>query len=168
MPVAASKWISHPNLDCKTFHNDFAIIRLLWHFRFSSSLTPVCLPSPGQNYDQREVVTAGWGTLYSAGPQPNILPKVGLSTITNAKYKAPETYYSSAQITSTMICAREMGKDSCQGDSGGPLITLDRVLVGVVSWGYACAWSRAPGVYARVTSQLEWIKGQIQGVTCRK
>ena len=56
---AAYKGISHRNFDIKTFHNDFAIIRLLWHFHFSSSLTPVCLPSPGQNYEQREVITTG-------------------------------------------------------------------------------------------------------------
>ena len=32
------------------------------------------------------------------------------------------TGYQSSQITNSMICATDAGKDACQGDSGGPLI----------------------------------------------
>lgn len=50
-----------------------------------------------------------------------------------------------------MICFgyTKGGKDSCQGDSGGPL-AINGVQVGVVSWGYGCARSYLPGVYAKV------------------
>lgn len=57
-----------------------------------------------------------------------------------------------------MICARfdEGGRDSCQNDSGGPLFikTEDNTarLIGVVSFGDACAQPKSPGVYARVSS----------------
>ncbi len=49
--------------------------------------------------------------------------------------------------------------DSCQGDSGGPLIAGDGAaarLVGIVSWGEACA-SRFPGVYTRIASEYDFL-----------
>ena len=74
-------------------------------------------------------------------------------------------------ITSNMLCAAGPKKDACQNDSGGPLVTYDEednyfVQIGVVSWGESCAAATYPGVYARVTSQLEWIKSHITGRTC--
>ena len=72
------------------------------------------------------------------------------------------------QITSNMLCAREEGggEDSCQGDSGGPLVikganASEDVQVGVVSWGIGCASKDYPGVYARVSAQYDWIKGEV-------
>jgi len=58
-----------------------------------------------------------------------------------------------------MFCAGEVGeggKDACQGDSGGP-VTYNGNVVGATSWGYGCADPKYPGVYARVTAQLDWI-----------
>ena len=56
-------------------------------------------------------------------------------------------------VDETMMCAAKSGKDSCQGDSGGPLFDKEnRILVGVVSWGYGCAQPSFPGVYSRIST----------------
>ncbi len=67
-----------------------------------------------------------------------------------------------------MLCAADVGEDSCQGDSEGPLIFRGNYehgsednLVGVVSWGFGCADSDFPGVYARVSSAYHWIRQEV-------
>ena len=55
------------------------------------------------------------------------------------------------------------------GDSGGPLMTKESnffSVIGVVSWGIGCARNDAPGVYSRITNQLQWIQAQTTGDTC--
>ncbi len=63
-------------------------------------------------------------------------------------------------VTANMICAQATLSgnrivDSCSGDSGGPIFAEcangDVVLVGVVSWGVACAEAEYPGVYTRLS-----------------
>merc|ERR1719320_201349 len=76
--------------------------------------------------------------------------------------------YGQGQITDQMLCANIQGggKDSCQGDSGGPLVTANPDLyevIGVVSFGVGCALADYPGVYARVSKQLEWIGANTEG-----
>ena len=52
-------------------------------------------------------------------------------------------------------------------NSGGPLVCNSNgkaVLTGVTSGGYGCAKPRYPGVYARVTHVLDWIKSNMVGL----
>ena len=81
--------------------------------------------------------------------------------ITNSECRKSE--HKSHEITEDMICAgyANGGKDACSGDSGGPLVCQNgknAVITGVVSWGISCALPNYPGVYARVTYFLGWIK----------
>eukprot|EP00978_Attheya_sp_CCMP212_P020038 scaffold56961_cov58-Attheya_sp.AAC.1 len=71
-------------------------------------------------------------------------------------------------VSADMLCAHAIGKDACQGDSGGPLVIVPNgssakkhILVGVTSWGVGCADLVLPGVYARVSYVLGWIKETI-------
>ncbi len=76
-----------------------------------------------------------------------------------------QSRYVNESIGSNNICALGDGTDACKGDSGGPLIqkgsSSDDVLMGTVSWGYACASSYFPGVYARISSGTDWIDSTV-------
>ncbi|CAG5134118.1 unnamed protein product [Candidula unifasciata] len=56
-----------------------------------------------------------------------------------------------------MLCAANIagGGDSCDGDSGGPLVC--KLSVGITSWGVGCALPNKPGVYAKVSTFIDWI-----------
>ena len=101
--------------------------------------------------------------LYSSiigGASTDALQYVRVPAITNDQCN--EAY--GGDITEAMICAGYPGvggKDACQGDSGGPFVCNDNgkaVIAGVVSWGIGCALDTHPGVYARTTHVLDWIK----------
>jgi hypothetical protein len=106
----------------------------------------------------------GWGTLSSGGSTlPDTLQTVDVNVVSNS---SAQTSYPSETIGADQLAAAAPGKDSCQGDSGGPLTVLNgttRVLAGVVSWGYGCADSRYPGMYARVSHFESWINSTISG-----
>ncbi|XP_018021665.2 uncharacterized protein LOC108677872 [Hyalella azteca] len=66
-----------------------------------------------------------------------------------------------------VICASNfhVSADACQGDSGGPLMREDDrgrvVQLGVVSWGLECGDPNKPGVYARVSKYISWIRSLV-------
>jgi len=161
--VIEVSYVRYKDYNTETLNNDFAIIRLRTNAKFTQSVSPICLPEANSiNYDSRLATVTGWGRLREGGSWPDILQEVNVNTMTNSQCTT-NTDYNPGEVTSTMICARAPGKDACSGDSGGPLITKEGstyTLIGVVSWGFGCARAQAPGVYSRITSQLEWINEQ--------
>lgn len=166
---------NHPDyiVNGRTPNYDFSLLKMKNTISFSDypHIRPICLPVDASNdYTGSVATVTGWGRQSSgAVTGSNILREVDVVVLSNSDCK--NNYgYSSNRITSQMLCANVQGggKDSCQGDSGGPLVTAgsgDGVsvggnyeLIGVVSWGEGCAQANSPGVYARVTEQLEWIK----------
>ena len=150
------------------FDYDFAIIWLYDEVVFSDWVLPACLPSPSINLDRAAAVVSGWGTLWSGGQQSSVLQKVTVTTQSNYECNR----WLPGLITDSMLCAAGPGRDACQGDSGGPLVTVEDgthySLVGVVSWGIGCAEPNNPGVYSRVTHQLDWILRNMGGEICPK
>lgn len=164
--------VPHPDYNDQTSDNDIALIQVASSITFSGDnlVAPVCLPNANDLFENVNAIVSGWGTLESGGNQPNELYDVTVPTMSNSQCQ--NSYGSS--ITDNMICAglQEGGKDSCQGDSGGPLVTGTgsnsyMIQIGVVSFGYGCAFPGYPGVYARVNRYLPWIASNIVGsATC--
>merc|ERR1719295_530940 len=153
----------HPGYNSGTLDNDFSILTLSEPVAFSGSVAPACLPAdPSMDFSGALATVTGWGTLQSGGNQPEVLNEVQVTVQTNDQCNSAY----GGGITDNMICAADAGKDSCQGDSGGPMVMEENgrfALAGVVSWGYGCAMPEYPGVYARVTAQLDWILANTAG-----
>merc|ERR1712177_83863 len=148
---------------------DFSILTLTEPVTFTSSVRPACLPATTDKTYAGELATVtGWGTLSSGGNQPTVLMEVDVTVTTN---EVCNNVYGG--INDLHICAMDPGKDSCQGDSGGPLVVKENdrwTLIGVVSFGYGCAQPDIPGVYARITQRMDWIKENTAGTytsTCQ-
>jgi len=167
--IRAKSVTRHPKYIRNSQDYDYAIIKLSEPVTFNNNVYPVCLPS-GTEHSNKDSIATGWGTLKAGGRTPDILQKVSVRTLTKAKCTDSSTIISSSSITDRMICAASPGKDACQGDSGGPLVIKNSQnffeLVGITSWGFGCANARAPGVYAKVSAEVSWIKGQTSGTTC--
>jgi len=168
---------NHPTYDRRPLDNDFAVITLEDPLDLSGSTArAACLPPAdlapfvpaGGSVEPTEFTVSGWGLLKEGGnSQPHVLHHVKVPFYDRTV--CDDAYYNITKprrfLTENMMCAGHAGGgiDSCQGDSGGPLTltigTLEYV-VGVVSWGIGCGRPSLPGVYAEVTKQLDWIRGQ--------
>jgi len=161
--------VDHPNFNSGTFNYDFAILTLCEDIVLKKTASPVCLPSqPDSDYANIPAIVSGWGHNAEGFVQLEQLMEVDVNTTTDTECKAAYST-SDYEITDSMICASNPGKDSCKGDSGGPLITDEGGYysqIGVVSWGDECAHPDYPGVYARVTSAERFIQDNMSGTTC--
>merc|ERR1711935_536976 len=146
--------------------NDIIILKLTTALKFNKNVQPACLPATtfAPEKSKSMAVVSGWGTLKAGGSLPDILQYVNVPLMTSVDCK--KTGYGTAAILPSMVCAgyAKGGKDSCQGDSGGTLVVPKSssddtaIIYGVVSWGAGCASPNLPGVYARVTKVIDWIK----------
>lgn len=180
--MAVDKIVQHPSYNSQTTNFDFSLLKLSASIDFINNphVRPVCLPKDlSHSYEGYLATVSGWGTTSSGGDMASKLREVDVNVMSNTDCKGMG--YKPEWITSQMMCAGVVGggKDSCQGDSGGPLVTSgsgsgsspgeNYELIGVVSWGDGCAEDAYPGVYARVTSQMDWIRGHLEdhgGRTC--
>merc|ERR1711953_452091 len=158
--------VINSNWNQQTMDNDIAILKLSTPLTLGGDVQAICLPS--DNFAPAVGTpcwVSGWGTLQSgANSLPQQLQWVSVPVVSQASCN---NAYSNG-ITANMICAglSTGGKDSCQGDSGGPFVCMENgnpVITGVVSFGIGCALADYPGVYARVTQYLPWIRANMEG-----
>ncbi|KAG7396068.1 hypothetical protein PHYBOEH_002814 [Phytophthora boehmeriae] len=142
----------HPKYSSDNNSYDFMVLEL----ERASSFPPVALSSGSDIADGTNATVMGWGATSEGGYQSNELLRVDVPIVNNSACAKI------LDVDATMLCAGGvLDKDSCQGDSGGPLILEQPnkdVLIGVVSWGNGCGLAGYPGVYARVSVAVEWIK----------
>ncbi|XP_042150504.1 proclotting enzyme-like [Ixodes scapularis] len=105
-----------------------------------------------------------WCEMSAAGEGSSVLREAQIPIWEEAECR--KAYERHLPIEKTQLCAGDANgkKDSCQGDSGGPLVLPFEgryYVLGVVSSGKDCATPGFPGIYTRVTSYLDWLKGII-------
>lgn len=149
----------HPNYDEKTTENDFYLFKLAFPVDLSGSGIRLTLNQDGSMpSDGQDLTVLGLGLTSDGGSPSSSLRHVIVPAVSDADCQSA---YGSVLNPDVSFCAGEGGKDSCQGDSGGPIVARnggEHVLTGVVSYGIGCADPNFPGVYARVSSAIDWIK----------
>ncbi|CAH3172193.1 unnamed protein product, partial [Porites evermanni] len=162
--------IQHENYHYpNTYSNDIALLRLSRPAVLGKGVGLVCLSDPNFQlpFDNsaKPCWITGWGTIYYAGPQPNVLMQVDLPLVSKQRCL---NYYP-GKIDDSMICIGKVqgGQGACHGDSGGPLVCEfggKWYLEGAASWtGLPCASPSKPTVYANVRNLKSWIINNMNG-----
>merc|ERR1719300_165267 len=167
--IKVERVIKRTDYDTSSINNDIAILRLSSEVQFNDNVIPACLPSDAtQQYTGRQAVVSGWGTTSEGGRTSDVLKETTVDILANSDQRCVRGSQDNP-VPDTKMCAYRSGTDSCQGDSGGPLVVNEGgrfTLVGVVSYGLGCARDGYPGVYARVTHYLDWIRSNIADGWC--
>ncbi|XP_062974843.1 ovochymase-2 [Elgaria multicarinata webbii] len=170
--------IRHPKFNTKMpMDYDIALLKMDGHFKYGSTVWPVCLPDPQEKFDPGYIcITCGWGRLRENGVLPEVLHEVELPILEQTECSRVLSTLKKPVRGDTIMCAGfpDGGKDACQGDSGGSLVcNRERgswTLIGVTSWGIGCArsWMHnlrkkydrrgTPGVFTDLTKVLPWIQ----------
>merc|ERR1711937_546810 len=156
-------FVIHPDFRREDLHRDLCMVKLDAPLVFNDKIKPICLNDDFLDKNDPAFV-AGWGHTQEGGPQARDLMEVSVPIVTNQQCKDA---YPDRLVDDTMVCAGlpQGGMDGCQGESGGPFVVIDQQggvkLAGVVSWGVGCARPGKYGVYARVTTDMQFIKDSI-------
>ncbi|XP_011497937.1 PREDICTED: transmembrane protease serine 6-like [Ceratosolen solmsi marchali] len=160
LTIKPAEMILHEDFHSDVLHdfNDIALIKLSHSVEFTDNIKPVCLPTPGSNYEGHQVKVSGWGRIKSNGGASRYLRQANLRIL---PYDLCKQTKIGPHLDEKMLCAYATDTDACQGDSGGPLIFQrddeKYETIGIVSWGLGCAQRGFPGVYVKLTDYLNWI-----------
>lgn len=161
---------AHPSYRSFSNYYDIALIRLNRPVTFSRFVRPACLWQTS-SINSTKAVAIGWGQMEFVGDRSDDLRKVSLDIINNSDCR--QLYESSKKlrrgVVKTQLCAGYLhgGKDTCHGDSGGPIQVITPKsqcvfhIIGITSFGKACAAVNTAAVYTRVSSYVDWIESVV-------
>lgn len=153
--VNVKKINKHEKYSSSTIDNDVAILVLSASISPSDNAGIISLTASAPAAGTKVTVT-GWGRTSAGGSLPADLKKAD-QLVVKSQQECQSAWGSVNAITAQMLCAHDKQQSACNGDSGGPL-TLNGVLVGVVSWGSSqCRHDVYPNVYANVATLRTWI-----------
>uniref|UniRef100_A0A8D8L1P9 Phenoloxidase-activating factor 2 n=1 Tax=Culex pipiens TaxID=7175 RepID=A0A8D8L1P9_CULPI len=168
---AVHKIIKHQDWHPQKYHNDLALLVLDKPVALAEGINTVCLPKPGQSFDNKRCVAVGWGKDVRKNRQyADVLKKIKVPVIEHDRCQGMlrQTKLTSVfRLDGSFLCAGgEAGVDTCKGDGGSPLM-CDRgdgtyVQAGIVAWGIDCGRENVPGVYVKVAKFVEWMKKTIE------
>ncbi|KAJ8716211.1 hypothetical protein PYW08_013496 [Mythimna loreyi] len=153
---------SHPSF-VPPVTNDIAMIKLPYEVEYSSSITPIALPTGSELKD----TFVGWYGMASGFGYK----RDGESTATEKFLRYVylpiipfnQCYPFQNIDPSIYICASGAGgKSTCLGDSGGPIVVNSNgkiVLIGICSFISNAGCEKGfPAVFTRVSAYMKWIK----------
>merc|ERR1712115_348412 len=165
----------HPAFNDKNLANDWALLYTAQPFQLEEHIDTVCLPSPGDQFEEQTCFATGWGKdkFGAAGQYQVVLKEIDLPVVGHDQCEAKlrtTRLGKRFQLDDSFICAGGVdGKDTCKGDGGSPLVCQSKfdptsyVQAGIVAWGIGCGEDNTPGVYASVSQATCWID---QAITC--
>ncbi|RZC37322.1 chymotrypsinogen A-like, partial [Asbolus verrucosus] len=155
-----AKIIKHNQYNSGALYNDIALLILKSPLE---NTAPVCLPTPGQNFDRVRCVVAGWGSIDQR--TATTLRKLDLPVVDSQRcqFLLRRTALGAGfTLHPSFLCAGgEQDKDTCKGDGGSPLMCLENrryVQIGIVSWGLECGQRDVPSMYTNVAQFSNWIE----------
>ncbi|XP_044042526.1 ovochymase-1 isoform X2 [Siniperca chuatsi] len=138
--------------------SDLSLLRLSLPARFSSSVSPVCVPDKDKELDGWSCVTTGWGaSKATVNIDPDRLHHVGLTLVNQTTCREK---WGGGLISDSNICSHPAGSISCMGDSGAPLLCQRHgvyFLFGVVTWGSRRCDADKPAIFSRISDYHPWI-----------
>ncbi|KAL7639943.1 UNVERIFIED_CONTAM: hypothetical protein RMT77_009356 [Armadillidium vulgare] len=152
---------------CTNKSHDIALIKMKNPVtRYTSKISPICLPPNGPKYENVSAIVCGWGWNQDKGKVDKNLRKTNVTILPNFQcYKKISHYF----LEDFMICADALKTKTCQGDSGGPLMIINGsdkyVQIGVISFGFGCHANFFPDVFTRVNHYLPWIQNHTRDAT---
>lgn len=155
--------IIHPGYNRLSQTSDLALL-VLKHEIANTTTIPYVTSSAVQ-LETTAATIAGWGDIDRNGSAPMA---ANFAQIFMYPQEQCAALVGNVFDEETMLCGIAKNDagwiDACKGDSGGPLVSTingKRTLIGLVSWGVACA-SGSPGIYTRIGDLLTPLLEQVR------